>query len=407
MNKNVCISVVRQLSIAALATLSCFHYANAAGTDAGTTVENTFVLSYDALGVPQPPITNDTDTPIQDAVIQGSKTLFTVDRLIDLNITEVNSPRIIAPGSTTADATLVFEVANTGNDIQSYSFSLQDGVDSNGAMANFDATAVTITYQIDDDGTPGFGPGDTQVTVPAIAPGTTSTTPAERTPDIAPDSTFRVLISGNIPNGLNDGAADEIILIAETRDPTNWIIEGATGSAGTVTAADTDGNELINVAENVFADGAGTIEDTANDGLFSEQGIFLIASPDLTTSKTVSVYDQAGQGCENLNLPAANPNGYAVPGACMEYIITIQNNGSIDAENISITDIIPDGVRFIAAGPDNISSALLFTPSAGANCTGGGCVVSVTNGTIPVGDTGRLLIRTLVIGQENDPPQAF
>ena len=124
-------------ALGALVAMAGAAYAD--GTDAGTSVENTFVLNYEVEGVVQPPITNDTDPPTQPpgAIVQGTPTLFTVDRLVDLTVAAVNSPLSVTPGASGPNATLVFEVTNTGNDTQSYTFSLQDGVDSNGAAGNF------------------------------------------------------------------------------------------------------------------------------------------------------------------------------------------------------------------------------------------------------------------------------
>ncbi|MEL7481941.1 MAG: hypothetical protein AAGJ29_10295, partial [Pseudomonadota bacterium] len=333
--------------LAAGAALGLAAAAQAQSTEAGRSVENTFTLNYSVSGTVQPTITNDTDTTIPGAIVQGTETLFTVDRLVDLTMTVTNSPQTVAPGASGPGATLVFEVTNTGNDNQSYSFSLQDGVDSNGATANFDATGVTITYQIDDDGTAGFTAGDTTVTVPSVAAGTANATALQRTPDIAPGEVFRVLVSGSIPAAQTDGTADDLILIAETRDPTTWAFEGATGSGGDVTQADTGGNDLVNAAENVLADEFGTAQEVAGDGLFSQQGTFVVASPDLAATKTVAVI--ATEGRSPFDCAAGtSPSGtqFSTPGACVEYVITVVNNGATaTATDIDVVDILPAQVE--------------------------------------------------------------
>ncbi len=392
----------------ALATLaaSIAGVAYADGTDAGTSVENTFVLNYEVQGVVQPPITNDDDPATQPvgAVVQGTPTLFTVDRLIDLTVAPVNSPLLVPPGGSGAGATLVFEVTNTGNDTQSYTFSLQDGVDSNGAVGNFDATGVTISYQIDDDGTAGFGPADTVVTVPAVAPGTASAPAAQRTPDIPADTTFRVLVSGTIPSSQTDGTADDLILIAETRDPVNWIVEGASGSAGNVTLAETNANTLENVAQNVFADGFGTAQEVDDDGLFSAQGTFLVTSPDLDAAKTVAVIASEGEAPFDCATGAAitTPNQFSVPGACIEYVISVVNNGAAAvAGNVDIVDILPAELEFVGAafaGFEAAPAPVLAAPGANTACDGTNttCSVGVSGGSIAPGNTATLTIRAIV-----------
>lgn len=381
----------------------CVSAAHAAGTDAGTTVENTFTLNYEVSGTSQPTITNDTDTTIPGAVVQGTETLFTVDRLIDLTVTEVNSPLTVVPGASGAGATLIFEVVNNGNDAQSYTFSLQDGVDSNGATANFDATGVTISYQLDDDGTPGFGPGDTVVTVPAVAPATATASATQRTPDIPADTTFRVLVSGTIPLGQADGTADDLILIAETRDPITWVVEGASGTEGQVTAADTGGNDLVNAAENVLADGSGTAQDSANDGLFSEQGTFLVSSPDLSAEKTVAVIATDGRAPFDCATGAVvSGDQFATPGACIEYVISVDNNGATAvASDIDIQDVLPDNIEFVAATFSGFNAApapALSAPAVSTLCDGtaGTCSVQLTTASLDAGNTGTLTIRAIV-----------
>lgn len=387
------------LAISAAAALAGTAFAD--GTDAGTTVENTFVLNYDVNSVSQAPITNDTDPATQPpgAVVQGTPTLFTVDRLVDLTVSEVNSPLSVTPGASGANAELIFEVTNTGNDTQSYSFSLADvGGD------DFDATGLTISYQIDDDGTPGFGPGDTVVTVPAVAPGTASAAVTERTPDIPADTTFRVLVSGTIPAAQTDTTEDDLILIAETRDPVDWVIEGASGSAGAVTSAETGANDLELAAQNVLADGFGTPEEVDNDGLFSAQGTFVVASPDLAAAKTVAVVATEGEApfdCENA-AAITSPAQFATPGSCIEYVITVVNNGATaTASNVDIVDVLPTEIEYIGAsfaGFDAAPAPTLAAPTGATVCDGTAatCSVGVSGGSIAAGNTATLTIRAIV-----------
>lgn len=392
-------------SVAALfaaAALAGSAYAD--GTDAGTSVENTFVLNFDVGAVPQPPITNDPTSTLPGVIVQGTPTLFTVDRLVDLTVAAVNTPLTVTPGASGGAATLVFEVTNTGNDTQSYTFSLQDGVDSNGAVANFDATPYVISYQIDDDGTPGFGPGDTVVVVSEVVPGTAAAAAALRTPDIPADTTFRVLVSGDIPAGQTDGTADDLILIAETRDPVTWVVEGASGSGGNVTAPETGANNLESVAQNVLADGFGTGEEGDEDGRFSAQGTFIVASPDLDAAKTVDVIATEGEtpfDCATDAAITASPQ-FSTPGSCIEYVITVVNNGATAvASNVAIVDVLPAEIEFVAAsfaGFDTTPAPVLAAPTANTVCDGTAtsCSVGVSGGSIAAGNTATLTIRALV-----------
>ena len=79
-------SQVRGFSLrSSLAAAVCLGLAGAAHaandlTEAGTSVSNTFELSYSVSGTAQPIITNDSVSPPAGATVQGPPTLFTVDR---------------------------------------------------------------------------------------------------------------------------------------------------------------------------------------------------------------------------------------------------------------------------------------------------------------------------------------
>ena len=70
------------------------------------------------------------------------KRIFTVDRLIDLQLTQQNSPLTVAPGTTTAR--LEYLLVNEGNDNQAYSFSIADV-----AGDDFDDSSYVVEYFVD------------------------------------------------------------------------------------------------------------------------------------------------------------------------------------------------------------------------------------------------------------------
>ncbi|MEO9970034.1 MAG: hypothetical protein ABJG15_09470 [Hyphomonadaceae bacterium] len=371
------------LAIGAAAALAGGAYAD--GTDAGTEVENTFVLNYEVNSVAQAPITNDPASGITGAVVQGAPTLFTVDRLVDLTVLQTNSPLTVTPGATGVNAQLSFTVTNTGNDAQSYSFSLADvGGD------DFDATGLTISYQI---------AGGAIVTVPAVVPGTAATT--DHTPDIPPDTPFTVFVSGTIPTTQVDTDFDDLILVAETRDPVTWLVEGASTTEGNVTLAETGANDLVLAAQNVLADGTGTTEEVDNDGLFSAQARFIIESPDLAAAKTVAVVATEPADCETDTI-LTTPAQFATPGSCIEYVITVENTGATAlASNVEIVDVLPAEVEFIAASFAGFEAApvpSLTVPGSPTTCDGTDttCSVDVSGGSIAAGNTATLTIRAIV-----------
>jgi len=348
-------------------------------TDAGTNVQNTFTLDYQVGGTDQPTITNDPATTIPGAVVQGSETEFTVDRLVDLTVTALNTPLPVNPG--TADNALRFTVTNNGNDNQGYDLDLVDL-----GVADFTATNLTLFYYLDDDNSGTLGDaGDTK------RPYTIGNT----TLDVAPDEAILVLVEGDIPTSQTDTDEASVTLVANTRNPVTSLDPNYTLTAGDETVADTGGNTDTGEAENVLADGTGTATNTAddddNDGAHSATGIYVVQSPDLVADKAVSLL--APNVCG-----AATPTtaGYYVPGACVQYVITVENQGATaTAENVDIADILPDELIFFSATAAGFDTAPTDNfPTSGDACDGTGttCLVEVTGGEIDAGNTATLTI---------------
>ena len=384
---NICKTILKGLLSARAITALSVGAASAGGTDAGTSVENTFSLTYDVGGTPQPPI----DTT-------GTPTVFTVDRLVNLTVASTGNTTV-APGA--QDEELVYSLLNSGNDTQGYILTVANVTESGAADDHFDASGFNITYYVD-VGTPGaFDATDLAGTAYSYTPGS-----GNATIDVPKDGIIWIVVDGDIPTvagdpSLTDTDTAEITLYADT------VVAGNVGNPGVQVNGDGDGNSVTGVAENVLADIAGTA-DVANAGDHSADGTYIIASADLTAAKAVGVYSEDGSGCTTAvnfgSLPALPNAGYAVPGACVEYRITVQNTGtsaSADATDLVITDILPDDLTFQLAARNGFTNGLFNTPTSGQNCIGGACTVSLTS---PVGNeaglanstTGIIVIRALV-----------
>ncbi|MEO0881200.1 MAG: hypothetical protein AAFY34_00590 [Pseudomonadota bacterium] len=356
-------------------------------TAAGTSVQNTFTLDYDVNGVDQTDITN-----------SGSPTTFTVDRLVNHVVQELNTPVSGNPGGS---ATLRFRVTNTGNDNQSYSF---DIFDEGGSAADEIDLPYSLTFVAVDNSDAPTGAvtaidGDTPE-AQAAAAGT------ELTTDLAPDDSFIVEVTGTLPAGAVAANFDSLRLVAQARQPGAFIVTsgatGATSSPGARVEGTTDPNAIDGVAQNVLADGTGagsppTSVDQDNDALFSAVGIITtdIPTPNLVVQKVVDVLatEFTGTQCETFATttgPTGNVSGipdgtggtftetvavpsvaiaagnqFTTPGACIEYVIRVLNitpgvtgNPTTTATGIDIIDELPSGVRFISAraeGFDNVA----------------------------------------------------
>ncbi len=348
-------------------------------TAAGANVSNTFTLNYNVSGTPQTQIDNISGIPGDP----DGPTEFTVDRLVDLTVNS-EGDNTVAPGATNEE--LIFSVVNDGNDTFDYVLSV---VEEGGDDINTDdpvAPAVVISYYIDDgDGIyePGAGDGATATTYNPANP-----------PQLGPDDVLWVVITQDIPAGAVDGNTADISLIADTVDSVSHV----------PVTADGDGNSLTGVAENVLNDGTGTANEVANAGDHSATGTYIVASANITAAKVVGVHDEAGTGCTTTT--GAAIGGYAIPGACVEYVITVVNSGSDAATTIVINDVLDDELSFGAAsfggdftGGSFASPAL---PANGTDCNAGACVVNLTGATLPApvapatSTTGTVTIRAIV-----------
>ncbi|MEL6825997.1 MAG: hypothetical protein AAFN91_07060 [Pseudomonadota bacterium] len=409
-------SQVREfISRVGLAMAVCLGLAGAAHaantlTEAGTSVSNTFELSYSVSGTAQPIITNDNATPPVGAVVQGTPTLFTVDRKVDLIVTATNSTLTTVPGT---DATLTFEVLNEGNDTTAYAFSVAD-LDS--GASTFDASSIVVRYLVDanDNGTADDG-AFTAVTETTIGAGAGS---AFVTGDVPKGVRVFVQVQGTIAAGVADAFTDDVTLIAEARNPTAFANE-ASASPAAVTAATGGANVLTGTAQNVLADGTGVAASEGDaDGLFAATGIIQVESPDLNAEKTVLVIKEPGIADPFVALTdcataSAEADAKAVPGSCVEYTIEVENTGATaSATNLVIDDILPAEVTFVSAalatttgtgfaddtGIGGVGPVLTApTTPADSDCDGATtCVIQLSDAILAAGEVGQIVIRAMV-----------
>src|SRR5690606_8788309 len=115
-----------------------------------------------------------------------------------------------------------------------------------------------------------------------------------------------------------------------------------TATARTNDGATTLGAALVEATSNtsgvdtIFADGAGAT-DAARDAAYSAIDDFVITAASLTATKSSTII--AGSGIYSA--------GAAIPGATVEYCITVSNAaGGAAATNLSISDTVPGTVTY-------------------------------------------------------------
>ena len=300
-----------------LAVFALAQDARAVGTAAGEDIVNRASVSFTVLGSGQTVESSPTGNSTPGAGA-GTDTLFMVDRRVDLTVSELSSGYTTVLAGQTQQV-LGFRVTNTGNDtfdIDLSTFDQSGGAGPFGGTDNFDAIVSGAEIYLDDGSTAGvLDAGDTAATAidDLVADDGSGTV-----------GTAIVWVVRNIPStgpGSNLGDLSVIHLVAEARDAT-------TGGALPDNTGDNDDPALV---QNVFADGAGTApSDAASDARHSGDDGYLLEVAELSITKSSQVVsDPTG---------AVAPLAKAIPGAVIEYTITIDNTGSAQATNVTLTD---------------------------------------------------------------------
>ncbi|MEM9013669.1 MAG: hypothetical protein AAGB02_01050 [Pseudomonadota bacterium] len=382
--QSLCRSLGLTLSLCiGLTVISTPAFAQNDYTPAGTNVQNTFSLTFDVGGVTQPTVDN-TATPTE----------FTVDRRVEVTVTGVQDASV---ASGAADERLVYGVRNTGNDNHSYDLTVEEAT---GDVFDTDPTRsprYDLAFYPDTN-------GDGILQAAEIAGAGTPYTLAALG-DIAPDTTVWITVTANIPTGLTAGDTSDVYLVAEAREPSAWsVTSGPTASptptqGAVLTAAGS--NTITGVADNVFTDADGpATADAATDARHSDGATYTIIAANLSATKTVTVIASDGGTLANCSTLAVQPGAqFAIPGACVEYVITVTNTaGAAMADNIDLSDVLPDEVEFAGS-----AQATFTTPGTITDPTGG-CTTScevrlddaVLTPTPTVDAVGTFTIRVLV-----------
>lgn len=187
--------------------------------------------------------------------------------------------------------------------------------------------------------------------------------------ELAEDASVTVYVFGDadLILGLVDADVANIELSATVAAGGVALTEGAALSDD-VLNPDTPGLEVV------FAEGG-----VLGDGVESDRDGFLVAAAGLTVSKVATVVSD----------PFNVSDFKAIPGAVVEYVITVTNTGAADADSVSITDAIDTDVAFIAdfyAGDDLqvVNNGTGITPcnADGADSDTDGCALDGQNLTV-------------------------
>ena len=267
---------------------------------------------------------------------------FLVDRRVDFTVTADLDSAIVNPGVTG----LTFDM-----DLQN---------DSNSTM-DF---AIVLTQLIPGDIV--NGNDDTGVDVSNVVY-------TQYVDDLPEDNNTAISVTGDAAAGLANLDVANIRITVTAMDPS--------GDAGTpVALVDTSGVADDPLAvDNVLADGG-------NDGVEIGEDGFIVTSAAIAITKGYSVrYDP---------INGVDANAKAIPGAVVEYLITVDNTaGAVDATDLVISDTIDGLVAFVnvannpeaaaepyGGGTGNVDfgagASVCLAESGGVDTNGDGCVLT-------------------------------
>ncbi len=281
------------------------QHAFAAGTDAGTTISNQAQVDYAVGGNAQTFILSD---PAGNSIPGGASgalpTEFLVDNRVDFTLVEsgLAGHTPVTPGQN--GEYVQFTLQNTGNATQDFRL-----VPSNLLAAFGPVNALTDT-EVDMSAL--------QVYVDNDANGLDTGVDQAFVDELAEDGAVDIYIVANADVTLVNGDIANVNLQAIVADP------GAAG-LGTDTVDDFGSADTAGI-DVVFAEGG-----ALGDGILDAQDGFIVSSAALSITKTATLISDPFNG-------ALNPK--AIPGAVVEYVITVANSGAEVAENIVITDTL-------------------------------------------------------------------
>lgn len=349
----------------------------ASGTVAGFDIVNQATVSYQVGGNIQTPVIA-TDT-------------LRVDRKVTVAVVELGSATTtVSPGQ--AQAATAFTVSNTSN----------AAIDIALAATNFGAVAAphggtdgfnpgAYTFYVETGGVAGFDATDTLVTYLDSVPA---------------DGTRTVYVVTSIP--LTDGATaitNGLIAAVHLTGTASELNASSTAPGAAITAT-AGANDKLQM-DTVLLDAAGTASgDVANDGKASDDDDYTVAAAVLTVAKFSRVLADpvnvlVSGALDNVNA-VPNPNAKAIPGATIEYCITVANTAGAtipDATNVAISDSLASlPVTYLAAfgvrTGATVASGVCTTPTGTGSFASN--TVSGTLGTIPQGTLKTLYFRATI-----------
>jgi uncharacterized repeat protein (TIGR01451 family) len=314
------------LAVVALAFGGLAPSAFAAGTDTNfnTDISNQASVNYSVSGVAQTPV-------LSNPATGTGPTTFKVDKKLMFITEETNGVETVtAPGLN--NVVTVFRVTNNTNGAQDFQLTASN-VTSATSPTIFGRTE-TSANEID------MTPATLRAVVSNAACSTsTMTTPAFASESatfinqLGEDSCKYVFIVADTPSSAVNG---KLAIVKLTVKPS------VAGTSGVSLEAPTGAADVAGTVEAVFAETGPTtgtaVGNTDKDGISFAYDEYLVGT--LSVTKTYSVISDGFTSTAGA--------AKAIPGAVVEYTITVQNNG-LATTGASLTEIIPANTTYVAA----------------------------------------------------------
>ena len=271
-------------------------------TTAGTTINNQASVTYSVGGSSQ--------------TTNSNTATFVVDKKVNLAVAEVGGlPTYVSIGS--SDQVTTFTVTNLTNAVQDFRLDPDQQSVSIPLLGTDDFNVTSIRAFVDSNGNGTYEAGvDTATFID----------------ELAPDATVTVFIVANIPNtaGIHTAIVDLNAVVATG---------GGTGSLGAdLVATSVSTADSPTTVDIVFADDTGLLDQPRN-GAQRAFDTYTVATAAVTLTKTAYVIS------DPIDL-LVNPK--AIPGATVEYCITIANAGPTSAGAVNVADALPANTTYVA-----------------------------------------------------------
>jgi uncharacterized repeat protein (TIGR01451 family) len=338
-----------RLAVVALGLIGAVPSAFAAGTDTNynTDIANTASVNYSVSGVPQTVINSSPTGNSTPGAGNGAATTFKVDKRIMFIAEETNgAATVTSPGLT--QVVTVFRVTNTSNGAQDFRIAAdntQPPAIIFGRTDAFDMSNFTLHVSAAACST-------ATMTTPTYA-GEAATTFIGA---LAEDSCRYVFVRSDTPVSPTaaNGLASTIRLVVSA---------STTGSSGATLETQSAAADDPAVVDVVFAETGVADGNVIRDGVSMAFDQYFVGT--LTVTKSAAVisdgFSAAGQA-------------KAIPGAIVEYTISVQNNGLVTS-GAALTELIPANTTYVA-GTTTVNGVARADVAGAMPFVGGGSINS-------------------------------